>query len=184
MSYQTFPPTDLDLQDPVGTRGPEWDVTPYSHLHLEVTLVTGTWPTAVVEIKRTIGGNEWFSFVPAVTLVEGLVLAVDVAHVTSVVLEITTNQGGPGELTIVGWAEGLSTQEFVHIALDGYATRIDEVSPTVTYVGKASPGTGISVFNWQIQRLTDTGTGLTVEWADGDDQFDNQWASRVSYSYS
>jgi hypothetical protein len=184
VSYSLFPPTDLDLQDAAGTRTVEWAVVEHSHLHLEVTLATGTWPTAVVELKRTIGGNEWFSFVPAITLVEGLMLGIDVGHVTSVVAEITTNQGGAGELTIVAWAESQDTQESVSITPDGYATRLDEASATVTYVGKAATGTATSAGAWQVQRLTDTGSGLTVEWADGNGAFDNVWDNRASLNYS
>ena len=186
MSYSLFPPTDLDLNDSLGTRALVWPIRGYRRLHLEVTLATGTWATAVVELKRSIGGNEYFSFEPAIILAEDLNLDIDVGNISYVVAELTTAEGGAGEVLIVAKAEALEGVDTVTATItpDGYATRIDEASATITYVGKAVPGTATSAATWQIQRLTDTGSGLTVEWADGDDAFDNEYDNRASLSYS
>jgi len=63
------------------------------------------------------------------------------------------------------------------------ATRVD-VSGAVTYVGKAPAGASTASAVWQIQRLTDGGGGdLTLEWADGDTEFDNVWDNRASLTY-
>jgi hypothetical protein len=115
-----------------------------------------------------------------------LILDIEVGNVALVVAELTTAESGAGEITVIARAEALDGVDTVtaSIALDGYATRIDEDTPTITYVGKAVPGTATGAGTWQIQRLTDTGSGLTVEWADGDDEFDNVWDSRGGLSYS
>ena len=64
-----------------------------------------------------------------------------------------------------------------------YGTRIDEATSTVTYIGKATPGTATSVSLWQIQKI-DTTTGTVITWADGNGNFDNVWDNRASLSYS
>jgi hypothetical protein len=53
------------------------------------------------------------------------------------------------------------------------------------YIGKAAMGTDKDEALWRIQKLTYSGTNLTdVQWADGDDSFNNVWDDRASYSYS
>lgn len=64
-----------------------------------------------------------------------------------------------------------------------YATRLDEASSTVTYVGKADTGSSNASAVWQIQKV-DTSSGLSITWADGDALFDNVWNNRASLSYS
>lgn len=64
-------------------------------------------------------------------------------------------------------------------------TRVDVASSTVTYVGKAVPGTATSAPAWQVQRLTTNSEGdLVVEWADGNVEFDNVWDDRAALSYA
>ena len=65
-----------------------------------------------------------------------------------------------------------------------YKTLVDEASSTVTYVGYALPGTVTSAVDWRVKRLTESGNDLNVEWADGDDLFDNVWDNRAALSYS
>jgi hypothetical protein len=64
------------------------------------------------------------------------------------------------------------------------AIRLDEASTTITYVGEAKVGTTEASAKWRIFRLTDSSGDLTIEYADGDDKFDNVWANRASLSYS
>ena len=64
-----------------------------------------------------------------------------------------------------------------------YGTRIDEATSTVTYIGKATPGTATSVSLWQIQKI-DTTTGTVITWADGNGDFDNIWDNRATLTYS
>ena len=186
MSYDLFPPTDLNLNTTLGTRALVWPIAAYRRLHLEVTLATGTWATAVVELKRSIGGNEYFSFEPAIILTEDLNLNIEVGNLSYVVAELTTAEGSVGEIIIVAKMEALDGVDTVTASItpDGYATRLDEASATVTYVGKALPGTASSAALWQIFRMTESSGDLTIEYADGDDNFDNVYDSRAGLSYS
>lgn len=54
------------------------------------------------------------------------------------------------------------------------------------YVGSAEPSTATSSSNWQIKKITyDANNNPTaVEWADGNDSFDNEWDERTTYTYS
>lgn len=61
--------------------------------------------------------------------------------------------------------------------------RIDEVSSVLSYYGFAQPGTAETEAKWRIFRL-DTSAGLKIDWADGDDNFDNIWINRASLLYS
>jgi len=61
---------------------------------------------------------------------------------------------------------------------------IDEASASVTYVGEAAVGTSPSASLWRIKRLTQNSSVLTIEWADGDGNLNNNWDNRASLSYS
>lgn len=68
-----------------------------------------------------------------------------------------------------------------------FATQLDDVSTTgVTYVGKATIGSSASSAVWQIKKIDETGTPITmvITWADGNATFDNVWDNRASLSYS
>lgn len=56
----------------------------------------------------------------------------------------------------------------------------------LVYIGRAQPGTAKNDAGWQIMKLTYDGNGnLTdVQWADGDEQFDNVWDNRAVLVYS
>jgi hypothetical protein len=64
------------------------------------------------------------------------------------------------------------------------ALKMDEVSASVTYIGKARIGTATSAASWQIQKLGVSGTVTTITWADGDASFNNVWDDRAGLSYS
>lgn len=65
------------------------------------------------------------------------------------------------------------------------ALRFDVVDTTTSYLGKAAIGTLGSSGTWQVRRLTFTaGGGVTLEYADGDGNYDNIWDNRASLSYS
>jgi hypothetical protein len=72
----------------------------------------------------------------------------------------------------------------IDIAEQVLSTRIDEASSTVTYVGKAQPGTSAASAAWQIKKITESGTETIIEFANGTDLFDNVWNNRGSLSYS
>ena len=61
---------------------------------------------------------------------------------------------------------------------------LDTVSSTLFYVGYAAMNISESDAFWKIKRVQTTGTVLKVEWADGNEGYDNVWANRASLSYS
>ena len=65
-----------------------------------------------------------------------------------------------------------------------YAVRVDEASTTVTYVGYAAAGTNAASALWRIKRMTVSGNVTTIEWADGNTNFDNVWNNRASLTYT
>jgi hypothetical protein len=55
---------------------------------------------------------------------------------------------------------------------------------TFTYIGKAQIGdSGADQPVWQIKRIEDTGTLVTILWADGNPEFDNVWDNCQSLNY-
>lgn len=63
------------------------------------------------------------------------------------------------------------------------ATRIDEASTSLTYIGSANPGTVDAATSWQIKRIN-SANPTAITFADGNANFDNQWTNRGSLSYS
>ena len=61
---------------------------------------------------------------------------------------------------------------------------IDESTAGTIYVGRATIGTATTSATWQIQRTMTVANITTVEWADGNIQYDNVWDNRGSLSYS
>jgi len=76
------------------------------------------------------------------------------------------------------------TQDVVKALNSNETTRLDEASSTVSYVGKAAPGTAETAAAWKISRITVTGTVTKIELADGNANYDNIWDNRASLTYS
>lgn len=66
----------------------------------------------------------------------------------------------------------------------GGAQRIDNASDGNTYFGYAAPGSAVGDAVWAIQRLRVSGTETIIEWADGDQDYDNVWDDRTTLTYS
>jgi len=62
-------------------------------------------------------------------------------------------------------------------------TVIDQVSATVTYVGKALPGVATSVGEWQIKKITVAGAITSIEYP-GTVEYIYTWDNRATYTYS
>lgn len=62
------------------------------------------------------------------------------------------------------------------------AIKITE-SDSVTYIGKAAPGSTQSSAVWQCQKIDET-TGTVITWADGDSSFDNVATDLTALTYS
>jgi len=96
-------------------------------------------------------------------------------------LAITVDDGDVYEKVAGTW---VLQGGFSSVAL---ATLIDFAggSPEIIYTGKAQPGTLTSVASWRISRTTiQADDDVQVEWADGDDAYDNIWDNRAALSYS
>jgi hypothetical protein len=61
--------------------------------------------------------------------------------------------------------------------------RLDQVSDTLFYVGKAEIGRLDSGAQWLIIRYTQTGTILKSEYANGSEAFDQVWNDRATLTY-
>lgn len=67
---------------------------------------------------------------------------------------------------------------------NGYAAlRFDGAAAPVLYLGEAVPGSVTSAGVWKVQKI-DTTTGVSIQWADGNANYDNVWDNRGSLSYS
>jgi hypothetical protein len=65
-----------------------------------------------------------------------------------------------------------------------YKLRLDDVGGGVSYIGEADPGTSLASALWRIKRITDVGKDTSIDWADGNGNFDNVWNNRLALAYS
>lgn len=61
---------------------------------------------------------------------------------------------------------------------------IDEASGNLTYLGRAKVGSNTSDPVWQIKRIIKEGTVNSIQFADGDRNFDNVWDNRGGLTYT
>lgn len=86
-----------------------------------------------------------------------------------------------------GRTGGVSTgQGYKLIGIVNETTLIDEPDANTTYIGKVKFGssTATSSAIWSIKRVTISGAVTTINFADGDTNYDNIWDNRASLSYS
>lgn len=98
------------------------------------------------------------------------------------------------KVSLYGWDSANTTKVRVKVNNDGElvtsttggeeAVRIDEANATTTYLGYAAIGSAEAGGVWKIKRITESGTVTSIEWADGNDSYDNIWADRAALSYS
>jgi hypothetical protein len=67
--------------------------------------------------------------------------------------------------------------------MPAYTLRTETVG-SITYVGQAAIGSSESDPVWRIRRITDTAGNLTLEYVDGNAEWDSVWDNRAGYSYS
>jgi len=63
------------------------------------------------------------------------------------------------------------------------ALRFDASADPILYIGEAYPGASESAAAWRIMRIN-TAVGVSIDWAGGDEEFNNIWADRAILSYS
>lgn len=89
------------------------------------------------------------------------------------------------EMAEHGRAGGLSSGTPYKMVQDvPLKTIVDESDPDNVYVGEAAPGILSSESFWRIKKITKSSSVTTVAFADGNDNFDNEWDERATYSYS
>lgn len=59
----------------------------------------------------------------------------------------------------------------------------DTTTANNTYVGEAAVGASTAASTWRIKRINET-SGIVLQWADGNGNFDNIWDNRTSLTYS
>jgi len=64
-----------------------------------------------------------------------------------------------------------------------YITKIEVASATITYIGKAAPGSAGSDAVWQILRIDTSSLAADILYAGSDQNFDNTWDGRAGFSY-
>lgn len=69
------------------------------------------------------------------------------------------------------------------VSVVDYISRIDQVSATLIYIGNAEKTALTSQAVWRISRI-DTSTGIVIEYANGNGNYDNIWNNRLSLTYS
>ncbi len=62
--------------------------------------------------------------------------------------------------------------------------RLDVVSSTLSYAGRAAMGVTTDQALWQIKEITVSGTQTIVKYADGNTNYDNVYDDRASLTYS
>lgn len=62
--------------------------------------------------------------------------------------------------------------------------RIDEVSPTLIYIGESAVGASESDAIWRIKRITISGSLTKIEYAEGSAKWNSVWNDRASLIYS
>ena len=76
----------------------------------------------------------------------------------------------------------VSNLDGTNVGEANYATRLDDSTDPILYVGKAPVGSSESAEVWQIAKL-DTSSGLVKTWA-GTADFSYAWSDRVSLTYN
>jgi len=64
-----------------------------------------------------------------------------------------------------------------------YTIRIHEVDSTVTYLGRASPGSLETAEVWQLQKLETIAGTLRILYPEGEHGFNYPWSQHESYTY-
>jgi hypothetical protein len=99
-----------------------------------------------------------------------------------------TTAGGGGYVNVkVNPSGALTTETSITSAVQPtpLALRYDNSTAPVSYKGEANAGTAVSSASWRISKITSAVDGsVTIEWADGNTNFDNIWNNRASLSYS
>lgn len=102
---------------------------------------------------------------------------------TSIDASLITNVSGLDSLNVKVTDITLSSDgDSVETRSQAMATRLDEVSNTLNYVGEAAVGSADSAAVWRIKRITTTGTVLKIEYASS--SYNQIWNNRAALTYT
>lgn len=87
------------------------------------------------------------------------------------------------QLEIIGFLDDILLELQTDTSQKTLAVRLDEVSDTLFYVGKALVGSLDSESKWQIVRYSTTGVILKAEYTNGLESFNQIWNNRTSLTY-
>jgi hypothetical protein len=87
------------------------------------------------------------------------------------------------QVTIIAQLEDVLTALNTDTEDKRLTVRLDEVSDTLFYVGKALIGKTNSDANWLIIRYTTVGNVLMSEYANGSEAFNQVWNDRATLTY-
>ena len=196
----TYPVTDnggsLTVDGTVGVSGSVAVTGPLTDAELRATAVpvsgtvtanagTGPFPVSDNGGSLTVDGTVAVSGTVAVTDNAGS-LTVDNGGTFAVQAAQSgtwTVTGTGGTFPVTDSGGSLTVDGTVTANATAYATRLEEVSSTLSYIGDAVPGTATATAAWRVKRL-DTSAGVVLTYADGNANFDNTWDGRAGFSYS
>ncbi len=143
----------------------------------EDTTEVGAQETSVIDVAVTESGSSP-SAVPLEVSVAAGSPQVDVV-VSDATIEVAITDGTPVIIEVAGTQgpPGVPEDEVP------YDVESDTADAQTTYVGQAAPGTASSAAAWRIKRITDTGSAVSIDWANGSDAFDQVWDDRASLTY-
>ena len=79
----------------------------------------------------------------------------------------------------------VKVEDIDELTLSSKLLQVDEDSvANTTYIGYADAGSPTSLGVWAIKRIIQTGCNISVTWADGNKNFDNEWDDRLILIYS
>ena len=103
-------------------------------------------------------------------------------------LPVTMAGGGGGatsdnQLAVIGYLDDILAEIQSDTANKVLTVRLDEVSDTLFYVGKALVGSLDSEAKWQIVKYSTTGVILKSEYSNGAEAFNQIWNNRLTLTY-
>ena len=97
-------------------------------------------------------------------------------------VDLSTRNSEATQLLIKAKTDNLDTP-LSNLLFDQKLLQVDTVG-TTTYLGYANAGTLTSGATWAIKRIVETGSDVSITWADGNNSFDNIWDNRLALTYS
>ena len=100
------------------------------------------------------------------------------------VIDLNATTGGNQKFSLEEYDDTFRTNPLPVVLSNKYIGNIDEATTTITYIGKAVPGTLASDALWQIKRMDTSTLSLVERYGGGSTSFDQVWDDRASITYS